>query len=138
MTAPAAVFPDVERFLVAAFTGVVADRVGTPHPNLVVAPPYLRVQRVPGGPGSQPWQIRPQVELVHYGATRAAAWDLEQRTDAMLRALNPCGGTLAGVFVDSALKVADPALIVDDNPELRPVVTVWRLAIRPQPDPLAG
>lgn len=130
-------FPDVERFLVAAVKAA-GPRAGTPHPALVVDPPFVRVQRVPGGPGGTPWQLRPQVEFVHYGATRAEAWQLEAITDRLFRGLTPAGGSLAGVFVDSAYKVADPALIVDDNPDLRPVVTVWRFALRPQADPLAA
>lgn len=129
----AQVLPDVEDMLCDALLAIAATV--TPHPELEVAPPMIEVARVPGGPPAKPWQITPLVQLTHYGATRKESWALVEATDALLGALNPAGGRLAGWFVDLAEKRVDPALVPDKNPDVRAVPVVWRFVIRAQAAP---
>jgi hypothetical protein len=109
---------------------VVTERTGTPAPKRPAVPPEIRLLRVPGGPSSTPWQEILQVEITHYGASRAQARELALGTEAVLNGLNPSGGTLAGVFYDRAERVADGVYVADTNEDIRPVVTVWRLVRR--------
>jgi hypothetical protein len=124
-------FPDMENALCDALTAV-TTRTGTPAPKRDVEPPEIRLLRVPGAPPGTPWQDIVQVEITHYGASRAQAWELARETETLLQALNPNGGRVGGAFVDYALKVADGVMTVDQNPDVRPVVAVWRFAVRDQ------
>jgi hypothetical protein len=108
----------------------VTERTGTPAPGRPVVPPEIRLLRVPGGPRSTPWQEILQVEVTHYGASRAQARELALGTEAVFDAVNPSGATLAGVFYDRTERVADGVYVADTNEDVRPVVTVWRLTRR--------
>lgn len=123
-------FPDMEDALMDAFE-VVTPRTGMPSPKGEVLPPEIQVLRVPGGPTGTPWQDIVQIQITHFGSSREEARALARGTEALLLALNPQGGRIGGAFVDYARKTADGVIVADTNEDVRPIVSVWRFAVRP-------
>ena len=123
-------FPDIEKEAVAAFTLLAPTGTVTPQG---MAPPFIRVRRIPNLLPSDVITDRPMIEVSCYGDTRAEGVALAKSVEEMMLDLW-FGGPFGAVSLDLARLVAAGIELPYESQDTRRFVTTYQLALRRPPE----